>query len=819
MSTGDKARSLSVEHVNAGSSALQQKILQSCKQRADQYVDGLIKQTLDRLDDALVNRSTKSDDEFDSNLYVEAVKNLGAIRPDFIRGFKELFTQNLKERFSHAGHTASSLKKGEQTGGLSLVDDQELEESLAVDGLVARARDRLRNELYALAQRFNVLIDDALYDDESQPYDPEVIGYAFRDIVNKLELKVEIKSIAYKLFEQGVMQTLGQFYDQINSLLSEAGILPGLKLSIPVRVGGGSQSHAADFKSSQSAGNCSEGLSDGAQDGMGCVEHGQSHGETFSSADVYQTLQRLMNVRKYGNAASDESARDGIDGRSTWSAGEGGTEGSAVHASWLADDLVRGLSLLQNVILPVAPGGAINVIAIKGALLEQMKQVGDERSIHPSHDNTIDVIGMIFEFILDEPSIPDIVKTLLSRLQIPILRIAIVDKEFFTSQSHPARRLLNALGHASIGWNDNAEEARQRRFDKMEYIVNRVLSEFERDPDIFATLLSELIEFLARDGEEDLEVVTAASESGRLQGVQPDRLAFETVEARLEGTEAPEVLRNFLRNSWRDVLQYVLDNEGHDSEVWLRYKKIVDELVWSVEPKTTANDRREMVMLLPRLLNSLREGMTLIDCSQEQIDTLIGALEPIHMTCLHGEKHCEEPVNTVLSEPIDDTSATSSEDVSNLIRSIKDGVQDEGTTLAENKRASSTADISDFERELLGIDSSIVHGNTDVDDLESELGGIEDKFTLMAAEMTLGTWLEFDMENKKRRGKLAWKSVVIGEYVFVDRKYKVVAERTLAGLAGDLRCGKASLVEHIPMFDRALDKVLNGLMSGGETVN
>ena len=96
---------------------------------------------------------------------------------------------------------------------------------------------------------------------------------------------------------------------------------------------------------------------------------------------------------------------------------------------------------------------------------------------------------------------------------------------------------------------------------------------------------------------------------------------------------------------------------------------------------------------------------------------------------------------------------------------------------------------------------------------------IEDEHTAAAAEMKLGTWLEFAVDDKKRRGKLAWKSVVMGEYVFVDRRYKVVAERTLASLASDLRHGRATLVEDVAMFDRALDKVLNGLMTSGSSAN
>ena len=130
-------------------------------------------------------------------------------------------------------------------------------------------------------------------------------------------------------------------------------------------------------------------------------------------------------------------------------------------------------------------------------------------------------------------------------------------------------------------------------------------------------------------------------------------------------------------------------------------------------------------------------------------------------------------------------------------------------------------DISEFERELLGMDAS--SENREIESAEpepeTEPEVIDDEFTSMAAEMKLGTWLEFDLGEKKKRGKLAWKSVVMGEYVFVDRRYKVVAERTLVSLAADLRDGKATLVEDVAMFDRALDKVLNGLMSGNSTIH
>ena len=80
--------------------------------------------------------------------------------------------------------------------------------------------------------------------------------------------------------------------------------------------------------------------------------------------------------------------------------------------------------------------------------------------------------------------------------------------------------------------------------------------------------------------------------------------------------------------------------------------------------------------------------------------------------------------------------------------------------------------------------------------------------------MPVGTWLEFVQGDKHRRGKLGWKSMVLGQYVFVDRRYKVVVEYSLAELAADLRAGRARAVEKIGMFDRALDAVMQGLMAG-----
>ncbi|HED14391.1 MAG TPA: DUF1631 family protein [Gammaproteobacteria bacterium] len=88
----------------------------------------------------------------------------------------------------------------------------------------------------------------------------------------------------------------------------------------------------------------------------------------------------------------------------------------------------------------------------------------------------------------------------------------------------------------------------------------------------------------------------------------------------------------------------------------------------------------------------------------------------------------------------------------------------------------------------------------------------EDEYLDIARHMDAGKWVEFFDENgNAQRAKLAWKSDLLGEYTFLNWKFDVVADKTLFGLAADLRCGRAKVIDDIPILDRALTAVLSGI--------
>ena len=81
-----------------------------------------------------------------------------------------------------------------------------------------------------------------------------------------------------------------------------------------------------------------------------------------------------------------------------------------------------------------------------------------------------------------------------------------------------------------------------------------------------------------------------------------------------------------------------------------------------------------------------------------------------------------------------------------------------------------------------------------------------------AQGLAIGTWVEFVSESGARtRARLTWVSSVTGVYLFTDRRGMKVAERTTAGLALDFRRGSARLMESVPLFDRAVSHLMQGL--------
>jgi len=72
-------------------------------------------------------------------------------------------------------------------------------------------------------------------------------------------------------------------------------------------------------------------------------------------------------------------------------------------------------------------------------------------------------------------------------------------------------------------------------------------------------------------------------------------------------------LSGFLLDVWVKVLVAATLRERTEPGFAGRYRDAISDLIWSVQGKFDSDDRKRLVKTIPSVLNTLREGLQLID--------------------------------------------------------------------------------------------------------------------------------------------------------------------------------------------------------------
>ena len=260
--------------------------------------------------------------------------------------------------------------------------------------------------------------------------------------------------------------------------------------------------------------------------------------------------------------------------------------------------------------------------------LQQNKQALKRAASTPAERATIEIVAMMFQSILTEDRIPAAMRVWFARLQMPVLRVAVTEPDFFGSLDHPARRLIDRMGACVMGL-DNASRTVG---DALEKEIKRVVQVVEAYPDtgrrVFQTVLIEFEKFLEHFFKNENE----ASKRGvslAQQVEQRETLAIQyTIELRRMLNEVPvqEGVRQFLFQVWADVLATSAVRFGGQGPETKAMKRAAADLIWSASAKVTREERAEVIRRLPPLLKRLREGMASAKMSAERQDERINAL-------------------------------------------------------------------------------------------------------------------------------------------------------------------------------------------------
>jgi len=260
--------------------------------------------------------------------------------------------------------------------------------------------------------------------------------------------------------------------------------------------------------------------------------------------------------------------------------------------------------------------------------LQQRKQALKEAASTPVERATIEIVALLFQSILTEEKIPAVVRVWFARLQMPVLRVAVSEPDFFATTDHPARKLIDRMGACVMGFDISSRAAG----DALDKEIKRVVQVVEAYPDtgrrVFQTVLTEFERFLEHYFKTENEA-TRKGVSLAQQVEQRETMAIQyTIELRKMLNEVPvqEGVRNFLFHVWADVLATMALKTGAASDATKVMKRAAADLIWSAGAKVSREERADVIRRLPPLLKTLREGMAEAGLAPEKQDEHIQAL-------------------------------------------------------------------------------------------------------------------------------------------------------------------------------------------------
>ncbi len=374
---------------------------------------------------------------------------------------------------------------------------------------------------------------------------------------------------------------------------------------------------------------------------------------------------------------------------------------------------------------------------------------------------TIEIVALMFQSILSEERIPPAIRVWFARLQMPVLRVAIAEPDFFGSLEHPARQLIDRMGSCVMGFDAAAISG-----TALEIEIKRVVQVIEQYPEtgrrVFQLVYEEFQKFLSRfltEHEPTQRLVSVAQ-----QVEQKETLAIQyTIELRTMLADMPmrDEIRDFLFKVWAEVLALSGVKNGPQHEDTLALKKAASDLVWAASAKPNRADRARVIQDLPPLLRHLRQGMALVGIQGDEQETYIKAI---------GDTLADAFLSKTEAIP-----QGRIEDIAKRLAHLENYVaKDPATDLPLN--------AENIEL-MLGIDASMIEIIAD--------GGSRPGAAMLAwaVELDLGNWFALDHNGAITQVQYAWHSERKQLHLFAalgGRSYLIQAKRLAAYLQAGL---------------------------------
>jgi len=766
-----------------------------------------------------------------NNSQFDAMRLLRVKREGLIRSFRQEISNNFRSLLFSPDSDDKTTENVEHLSleNISLVKNDDLEEKIAIDTMVKKSQVSNHTALDLIRQRFDRVIDDKTVRHEDNPIAPLQVCQAFQNATKTLDLDIASLLVIYKLFDRSVMQNMMQVYLKLNQFFVQHSVLPHLNDN-PLSSSNSSMTNSYLPGSGDGISNLSpptvqdvvDQLAINQSDSMNGtqVNHSlnadNSHrlsSETYDSGqnEVLNEIHRLLASSRPAAMVAPMSLGQSGQTQANQTDANGSANGSQPSSNnrvLNTQQLVEILSQLQanrsRTQQSVIPAGDIKQsLTVAVPQLEVQDLSG---SIGSLNEDMIDIVSMLFDFILEDNTIQPEVKSVIGRLQIPMLKVGLVDPKFITNRRHPARLLLNELAHAGISC-DMKDVASKPMFDKIEQVADKIIQDFNNDMNLFDQLLTDFNGFKSKFLQKTniFEKRIKEAEEGKAKAESARGEVNQCLTELCAKKRLPDVVKSILKNIWSHVM--LLEKLKNNQQGWDNRVKVAKLLVWSVQPCESVDRLDKLVSKVPILVKSINNGAELISFSPLEVTHLLEQLEDEHHYLFEQAKKAINANNNevILRLPAIDLDNPSAEEFASERADLSYELG--ASQLNESQLDQSLSEeivIEDIG--FTAVQTGEIFRQRPVDPIP-----IDNKAMQTIEQLRAGSWIELKVDGEFKRCKLAARIASSGKYIFVNRSGMKMAEMITIELCQAYQKGDMKILDDDALFDRALESVISNL--------
>ncbi len=700
-----ECRDLASRRLREALREMRQRAAEDLSRRADETTEADERRFLLGLKDSLTERGSRLENQFAAHWTRE-------------------FDAALKGPQQH--HAAGEIVLEE----LQIVDFGELDEDLALKALNSRIKDKCETELYALGRRFNYLVSREAAPESANPSSPEVFTRALKDALRDTEFDSQARLELFRFLESGIDADIGPVYQALNAHLLQHGVLPNLR---------------RDY-----------GRAPGQPAGAATSTPSEKVKPPKTAGDMFEMLQHLV-----ASGPLQAAAPQGAAGPLAAAFAGTGERPPPLPQVWAS------LETLQHAI-PVAFSPQPTAVDLAN-VLHQFRASDVGQGLGQLDAITVDIVAMLFDMIFDDREIADPIKALVGKLQIPVLKVAMLDRSFFSSKAHPTRHLLDVISRAALRWGREVGH-NDPVYRKIAEAIERIHSDFKQDTNLFQSLALELEAFLK--AHED------ASESNLNRAAQlvvqreQEELATLAADSELQFwlcSDLPMAVKDLLDHEWRALLKKIHLTEGPESEVWQNALSTAGDLADSVRTKHDGPGRQALARQLPVMIKQLTAGFDRVGVPADRRHSLLDALFSLHAASLRGTE--PPPESQVTPEP---------------------------ETQVEPEIASQSLDDGEIKVHSISVTAPMLASPT-----------LQDVSALQR-----GDWVEYiQADGSAIRYRLSWISPQRGIFLFTNPESPNALAVSPEAMSLQIERGEVRLLSSEPIFERALSRTIDVLQA------